>query len=352
MNPGHQRRLSQQNNINSINLNSSGGRIINTPPLGSSPILLGGAGVSSPLLPSFQLNPLQQQQQDSLNTGTNVNNQNDNNPLNNNNSNTQNNSNNNNSNTVQTVKQPEKKGANAEVYGFVYWIATFVGYIIYLLWAFIPEDTLHRLGMHYYPSKYWAIAIPNYLIVCILFGLSVYFAINLMITAPLESHNTFKDQYSQYESDTGHVYLPQSIPPLEDIPIHIVNQLLYQKKPNSTPLNLSTSSTGQNRSTQMSSKNQSPFSNSPLLQSQSATTSTMFKTPSTLTQRKNPLNTSSISLNNQIPLKLDGSQPNTPNQIHSLTPPILSEQQLQNINANEVLRRVNTLPNLLQSETK
>ncbi|EGC28570.1 hypothetical protein DICPUDRAFT_12291, partial [Dictyostelium purpureum] len=112
------------------------------------------------------------------------------------------------------------------VYGFVYWIATFLGYILYLLWAFIPESVLSNLGVHYYPSKYWAVAIPVYLIVCIMFGLVVYFCINLIITEPLESFNTFKDQYSQ-EADHSFGYLPESIPPLEDIPIGVVNEILY-----------------------------------------------------------------------------------------------------------------------------
>ncbi len=58
--------------------------------------------------------------------------------------------------------QPKKNGANAEVYGFAAWVLSFVLYGedlaeisgVYLLWAFLPEDLLHFLGVTYYPAKY------------------------------------------------------------------------------------------------------------------------------------------------------------------------------------------------------
>ncbi|EGG18436.1 hypothetical protein DFA_03930 [Cavenderia fasciculata] len=142
--------------------------------------------------------------------------------------------NNNNNNTIAAAPETlviKTKGANTEVYGFVYWIATILGYVIYLLWAFIPEHVLSDLGVHYYPSKYWAIAIPMYIIVCIIFGMTVYFSINLIITKPFDSFNTYKDEFTQTESDT-HVYLPESIPPLEDLPLDIINKILYQTRSN------------------------------------------------------------------------------------------------------------------------
>jgi len=56
--------------------------------------------------------------------------------------------------TPQKIIKPE------EIYGFVGWIATFFFIIFYLLWAFIPDTVLNDLGIHYYPSKHWAKALP------------------------------------------------------------------------------------------------------------------------------------------------------------------------------------------------
>jgi phosphatidylinositol glycan class P protein len=41
----------------------------------------------------------------------------------------------------------------AEAYGFVLWMTTFVIYIVFALWAYLPEHMLIGLGVTYYPSK-------------------------------------------------------------------------------------------------------------------------------------------------------------------------------------------------------
>ena len=42
----------------------------------------------------------------------------------------------------------------AAVYGFVGWITTLVCFVVFLLWAYLPADALHTLGVSYYPSQY------------------------------------------------------------------------------------------------------------------------------------------------------------------------------------------------------
>ena len=41
----------------------------------------------------------------------------------------------------------------------------FIG--LFLLWSIIPDETLHNLGIYYYPSKEWALSIPS--LFCITF---------------------------------------------------------------------------------------------------------------------------------------------------------------------------------------
>eukprot|EP01133_Synstelium_polycarpum_P002267 gene2267-2569_t len=70
-----------------------------------------------------------------------------------------------------------------------------------------------------------------YFVVCIIFGFFVYLCINLIITKPFDDFNTVKDEFAQPDADAHlHNYLPESIPPLEDIPMDVVNRLLYQTK--------------------------------------------------------------------------------------------------------------------------
>ncbi|CAM9311795.1 unnamed protein product [Choristocarpus tenellus] len=87
-------------------------------------------------------------------------------------------------------RRREGGGEIVEVYGFAGWITTLVAYAFYLVWAYVPESTLHTLGITYYPSKYWAIAIPSATFVTVTLVVLLYIAANFMSTAPLDSFDT------------------------------------------------------------------------------------------------------------------------------------------------------------------
>lgn len=77
-----------------------------------------------------------------------------------------------------------------EVYGFVgsIWIVVATG--IFLIWAYVPDKFLESLGIYYYPSKYWAMAMPLYLMVTLLLALVFYIGLNFMSTSTTTSFNT------------------------------------------------------------------------------------------------------------------------------------------------------------------
>eukprot|EP00742_Colponemidia_sp_Colp-10_P005350 GILJ01005715.1.p1 GENE.GILJ01005715.1~~GILJ01005715.1.p1 ORF type:complete len:241 (-),score=19.27 GILJ01005715.1:133-855(-) len=125
-----------------------------------------------------------------------------------------------------------------EVYGFAAWITSFVTYVIFILWSFLPERILHQLGVTYYPSKYWAHAGPAFF--CMLFGFSIfiYTGINLVNTEPLDSFHTFTDQHARdirnrkkNRSATSTLASDEGIPDISDIPITVINKMLYQQRP-------------------------------------------------------------------------------------------------------------------------
>ena len=45
--------------------------------------------------------------------------------------------------------------------------------VLYMLWAYIPNSVLESYGIHYYPSKYWAVALPTWACVSVV---AVYWA--------------------------------------------------------------------------------------------------------------------------------------------------------------------------------
>jgi phosphatidylinositol glycan class P protein len=52
-----------------------------------------------------------------------------------------------------------------ELQGFISWIGSAFVFIIYMIWAFVPNEVLNDFGIYYIPDKYYAIAIPLWIAV-------------------------------------------------------------------------------------------------------------------------------------------------------------------------------------------
>lgn len=119
----------------------------------------------------------------------------------------------------------------SEVYGFVGSITTVVATAIFLIWAYVPESWLHSVGIFYYPSRYWALAVPTYAMVTIVLALGFYIGLNFMSTPPPTSLNTIFDEFSREpstfklskEGDEN----DQPIEPISDIGIDRINHLMF-----------------------------------------------------------------------------------------------------------------------------
>ncbi|KAF9156779.1 hypothetical protein DFQ26_009240 [Actinomortierella ambigua] len=100
---------------------------------------------------------------------------------------------------------------------------------MYLAWAYLPKEMLDSLGITYYPSKYWALALPIWLFVLIIYLYIVFFAVNLYNTASFDSFHTITDDHANPLETTSSAALTDDfVPDLMDIPIGLVNAALYQ----------------------------------------------------------------------------------------------------------------------------
>lgn len=133
-----------------------------------------------------------------------------------------------------------------EAYGFVIWVSSFFGMLAYVLWSVLPEHVLQHVGVYYYPDKMWALQLPAYLCaVWLVYCGAVMLCFHKRVP-PLDSVNTIQDtlvwqnqtqiplclrtQEDEEENLEEEQHCKPLIPPLYDIPVHMVSAELFHKR--------------------------------------------------------------------------------------------------------------------------
>jgi len=95
------------------------------------------------------------------------------------------------------------------VYGFVLHLFSSIIFKLYLLWAIIPESWFASLNITYLPQRYWAVAIPIYLLTILAtFAFIIYPSINLCMTPAIDDVKTVKESNSRKRKISEHVKHP------------------------------------------------------------------------------------------------------------------------------------------------
>lgn len=82
-------------------------------------------------------------------------------------------------------------------------------FLMYILWAYVPAPLLHQMGIHYYPNRWWALAVPCWLVALVMY---IYVALasynTKYLTLPMNSIENVVDECAQVaviDAETGEI---------------------------------------------------------------------------------------------------------------------------------------------------
>ncbi|KAI6129549.1 PIG-P [Pisolithus croceorrhizus] len=143
---------------------------------------------------------------------------------------------------VISPRQPLRshRSRSPEFYGFVAWTSTSLLFVVYVLWALLPDEYIRRLGIIWYPNREWAVLLPAYSVMSVLLTYFTYFSLALASTPAFSDPMAFIDSSYIWLLDAkAHIPAldgpdpyrrsrdPNAVPEPYDIPIGIVNRVLY-----------------------------------------------------------------------------------------------------------------------------
>ena len=76
--------------------------------------------------------------------------------------------------TAKPIPRASPQVPTYEYYGFTLYLVSSLVFVVYLLWSFLPSPFLHSLGIYYYPNRWWALAIPAW---TVMFMVYIYVAL-------------------------------------------------------------------------------------------------------------------------------------------------------------------------------
>ncbi|XP_050510686.1 phosphatidylinositol N-acetylglucosaminyltransferase subunit P [Diabrotica virgifera virgifera] len=89
------------------------------------------------------------------------------------------------------------------VYGFVMYLSFRIFFIIYVIWAVLPEKYFKAVGIMFLPQRHWAITVPVYLLtVLTTVAFVIYPSLGLCMTPAVDDMRTIKDKVGSKKRHT------------------------------------------------------------------------------------------------------------------------------------------------------
>ncbi|TFY65763.1 hypothetical protein EVG20_g5334 [Dentipellis fragilis] len=89
----------------------------------------------------------------------------------------------------------EYRSRAPEYYGFAAWSLTYILFFVFLLWALLPDEYIIWLGITWYPRREWALLVPSWTVVLVLFTYFMHFALAFYNTPRFSDMSTITGTY-------------------------------------------------------------------------------------------------------------------------------------------------------------
>lgn len=111
-----------------------------------------------------------------------------------------------------------------EYVGFSMYVGASVTVVAYFVWATAPKSWLEAIGAHYYPSRYWAVAVPAFLLMSMLYIYIALSCYNLgILEYPPDALETITDLDARICDEP--LFAPSDA--TIDLPLSLINDILY-----------------------------------------------------------------------------------------------------------------------------
>ncbi|PRT52820.1 Meiotically up-regulated gene 84 protein [Wickerhamiella sorbophila] len=118
----------------------------------------------------------------------------------------------------------EEVPLSTEYFGFAYYLTASVVLIIYIIWAFTPQAWLESIQIYYYPSRWWALTVPAFVLVLLMYIYVALTSYNIeVLTFDPIRPETITDLDAKIDGD----YLFAHSAAVRDLPLDKVCQVLY-----------------------------------------------------------------------------------------------------------------------------
>ena len=109
-----------------------------------------------------------------------------------------------------------------EFYGFALYLISFVVFLAFILWAYLPDSFWERFGITYHIDRHWAISLPAYFVFMWLIYSMLLVSIMFMRTEDPSSIYQITDEKAVIKDN-------ECLDDLHDIPISEINFFIFEK---------------------------------------------------------------------------------------------------------------------------